>query len=172
MTIATVHVLPSPEAIGEEVGALLLARIEDARRAGRDFLLGCPTGRTPKPIFAAMAQQLARQPQSLRHVTLVMMDDARELDARLAGHKSMLSASPLPASSKNCRDSRTDPYSFPQSALSRSYVFAGLLAAAAQLSERSSITSSSPSSISSCVIWNPHFCRIRIEAKLCFATCA
>src|SRR5437016_3150831 len=47
--------------------------------------------------------------------------------------------------------------------------------AVAQRSERSSITSSSPSSpshISSRASWNPHFCKTRIEAKLCFATCA
>ena len=75
MPTAEVHVLPSPEAIGEEVGAHLLARIEDARRAGRDFLLGCPTGRTPKPIFAAMARQLAERPQDLSRLVLVMMDE-------------------------------------------------------------------------------------------------
>src|SRR5438477_11091082 len=55
------------------------------------------------------------------------------------------------------------------------WVFVGLLATVAQRSERSSITSSSPSSpshISSRASWNPHFCKTRIEAKLCFATCA
>ena len=75
MPTATVRVLPSPEAIGEEVGAQLLARIEDARRAGRDFLLGCPTGRTPKPIFAAMARQLTANHQDLSRLVLVMMDE-------------------------------------------------------------------------------------------------
>lgn len=75
MPTAAVRVFPSPEAIGEEVGAQLLARIEDARRAGRDFLLGCPTGRTPKPIFAAMARQLAANHQDLSRLVLVMMDE-------------------------------------------------------------------------------------------------
>lgn len=75
MANAKVHVLPSPEAIGEEVGAQLLARIDEARRVGRDFLLGCPTGRTPKPIFAAMARQLADKQQDLSRLVLVMMDE-------------------------------------------------------------------------------------------------
>jgi glucosamine-6-phosphate deaminase len=70
-----VRVLPSPEAIGEELGADLLERIERARVAGRRFLLGCPTGRTPKPIFAAMARQLAAKGQDLSGLVLVMMDE-------------------------------------------------------------------------------------------------
>lgn len=65
----------TPDAIGVMLADRILSRIEEARTAGRDFLLGVPTGRTPRPIFAAMAQRLAGQPQSLAHVTLVMMDE-------------------------------------------------------------------------------------------------
>ena len=49
--------------------------IEQAARESRPFLLGLPTGRTPQPVYAAMARQLAASPQSLAHVTLVMMDE-------------------------------------------------------------------------------------------------
>ena len=69
------RVLPSPEAIGEAVAERVLSRIERARRANAAFLLGCPTGRTPKPVFAAMARRLAEKPQDLSHVALVMMDE-------------------------------------------------------------------------------------------------
>jgi len=72
---APVQVLASPEAIGESLGARLLARIDDARRAGHRFLLGCPTGRTPRPIFAAMARRAAASSQPLDHLVLVMMDE-------------------------------------------------------------------------------------------------
>jgi glucosamine-6-phosphate deaminase len=68
-------VLPSPEAIGEHLAGTLLERIEAARGAGRRFLLGCPTGRTPRPVYAAMARRLAEQSQDLRHLVLVMMDE-------------------------------------------------------------------------------------------------
>lgn len=72
------RVFPSPEAIGEDVAHQLLDRIEAARRAEKPFLLGCPTGRTPRPIYGAMARFLVEKPQDLRHVVLVMMDEYLE----------------------------------------------------------------------------------------------
>ena len=69
------RVLPSPEAIGEDVAAHVLKRIEQRRLTGGRFLLGCPTGRTPRPVFAAMARRLADTQQDLSHVALVMMDE-------------------------------------------------------------------------------------------------
>lgn len=72
---ASLRVLDTPESIGEDLAARLLARAAESRAAGHRFLLGCPTGRTPKPIFAAMARQLGASPQDLSHVVLVMMDE-------------------------------------------------------------------------------------------------
>lgn len=72
---APLHVFPSPDAVGDHVAGRLLDAIERARIEGRRFLLGCPTGRTPRPIFAAMAQRLHERPQDLTHVVLVMMDE-------------------------------------------------------------------------------------------------
>jgi glucosamine-6-phosphate deaminase len=69
------RVLPSPEAVGEYVAGRLVGLIGQARDAGRHFLLGCPTGRTPRPIFAAMARRVALTKQDLSHVVLVMMDE-------------------------------------------------------------------------------------------------
>jgi glucosamine-6-phosphate deaminase len=78
------RVLPSPEAIGETVAELVLARIEHARLTKTGFLLGCPTGRTPRPIFEAMARRLADSRQDLSHLVLVMMDEYLvPLDGRL-----------------------------------------------------------------------------------------
>lgn len=53
----------------------LYAAIEAARVSENRFLLGCPTGRSPRPVYAALARQLARTPQDLSHVVLVMMDE-------------------------------------------------------------------------------------------------
>ena len=69
------HVFPSPEALGDAVADRLLRAIEQWRLTGRRFLLGSPTGRTPRPVFAAMARRLADTKQDLSHVVLVMMDE-------------------------------------------------------------------------------------------------
>jgi glucosamine-6-phosphate deaminase len=75
MSRTSVRVFPSADAIGEHVADRLLGRIELARASGRHFVLGCPTGRTPKPVYGAMARQLAEKPQDLSHLVLVMMDE-------------------------------------------------------------------------------------------------
>jgi glucosamine-6-phosphate deaminase len=73
------RVFPSPEAIGEYLAGRLLNGIELARRAGKSFVLGCPTGRTPRPVYDAMVRQLAGKPQDLSHLVLAMMDDYLEV---------------------------------------------------------------------------------------------
>jgi glucosamine-6-phosphate deaminase len=69
------RVFPSADAIGEELARRLLERIEQARIAGARFLLGCPTGRTPRPTYRAMALRLAETKQDVGHLRLVMMDE-------------------------------------------------------------------------------------------------
>jgi glucosamine-6-phosphate deaminase len=70
-----IRVLASPQAIGDDMSGRLLQRIESAHEQGKQFLLGCPTGRTPRPILASMAQRLGNARQDLSHVVLVMMDE-------------------------------------------------------------------------------------------------
>jgi glucosamine-6-phosphate deaminase len=60
-----VRILDTPEALGEAVAAEIAARL-----TGR-FLLGCPGGRSPKPVYAA----LARMDLDLSGLVIVMMDD-------------------------------------------------------------------------------------------------
>ena len=69
----TVHV--SPDALGDAVASSILDDIDRANDSHSRFLLGAPTGRTPRPILTALAKQLAARPRDLRHVTLVMMDE-------------------------------------------------------------------------------------------------
>jgi glucosamine-6-phosphate deaminase len=69
------RVLSTPEVIGEYLAARLLERIERARMDGKRYLLGCPTGRTPRPIFGAMARRISDTKQDIRHLVLVMMDE-------------------------------------------------------------------------------------------------
>ena len=75
MTTTPLRVLPSPDAIGEEIAQRILERIEQARVAGTHFLLGCPTGRTPRPVYGAMARRLAATKADIGHLVLVMMDE-------------------------------------------------------------------------------------------------
>ena len=75
MPNAPLRVFANPEAIGEELATRLLGRIERARIAGQQYLLGCPTGRSPRPVYAAMGHRLAASPQPLSHLLLVMMDE-------------------------------------------------------------------------------------------------
>src|SRR3954471_24743028 len=39
------------------------------------FLLGCPTGRTPRPVYDSIARRLSETGQDMNHVVLVMMDE-------------------------------------------------------------------------------------------------
>jgi glucosamine-6-phosphate deaminase len=74
---APLRVLDTPEAVGELLATRILASLAAAHAAGRHFLLGCPTGRTPKPIFAAMARKLADAAgdHDLSRLVLLMMDE-------------------------------------------------------------------------------------------------
>ena len=73
--IAPLRVFPTPEAIGDYLAPLLLDRIELARVQRRRFLLGCPTGRTPRPIYDALGGLVAKRRQDIAHLVLVMMDE-------------------------------------------------------------------------------------------------
>lgn len=75
MSRTPLRVFPTPEKLGEHLAARLLDEIEAARESGNQFLLGCPTGRTPRPVYAAMARRLAVAPQDLSQLVLVMMDE-------------------------------------------------------------------------------------------------
>lgn len=69
------RVFDSPDAIGKHLAEQLLAELDEARKADRHFLLGCPTGRTPRPIYAAVAKTIAETKQDISHLILVMMDE-------------------------------------------------------------------------------------------------
>ena len=69
------RIFPTSADIASDLAPRLLARIDAARTAGKQFLLGCPTGRTPRPIFDAIAHRLAETKQDVSNVVIVMMDE-------------------------------------------------------------------------------------------------
>jgi 6-phosphogluconolactonase/Glucosamine-6-phosphate isomerase/deaminase len=70
-------------ATAEDAGAYAARLIADgvraAAREGRDFLLGCPTGRTPAPVFPALAELVAAG-LDVRPLVVVLMDEYLEPD--------------------------------------------------------------------------------------------
>ena len=75
MAKARVEILETADQIGTRIAERVLSEIEKARIAGRGYVLGCPTGRTPRPIYGAIAARLKAAPQDLSHLVLAMMDE-------------------------------------------------------------------------------------------------
>ena len=66
------------ERLADQAARLIIGGIQQARAGGRRYLLGCPGGRTPKPVFEALAEQCARSDIDCSHVVIAMMDDYLE----------------------------------------------------------------------------------------------
>lgn len=83
-----------------ELGAVAAAEIAEAiaanSRSRRRYLLGCPGGRTPKPIYGELGRLCARDGIDCSGVVIVMMDDYLDPDAP--------APTPVPATAHNsCR---------------------------------------------------------------------
>jgi glucosamine-6-phosphate deaminase len=72
-------VFDGPEAVGRALAALIADRIEEAG-AGRTFLLGCPSGRSPWTTYVALARAVAARRLDLTGLVIVMMDEYVERD--------------------------------------------------------------------------------------------
>ena len=71
----------SPLELGAAAAAEIAAGIAESRAAGRPYLLGCPGGRTPKPIYAELGRVCADEGIDCSGVVLVMMDDYLDSEA-------------------------------------------------------------------------------------------
>src|SRR5215469_14652214 len=68
-------VFDGPEALGRCLAALIADGIGAAAGAGRPFLLGCPSGRSPRSTYRALAREVAARGLDLRELVIVMMDE-------------------------------------------------------------------------------------------------
>ena len=68
-------VFDGPEAIGRALAALIADRLAEAAAAGRPFLLGCPSGRSPQSTYAALAREVGERDLDLSGLVIVMMDE-------------------------------------------------------------------------------------------------
>ena len=65
----------TPEAIGEHLAMRILAELGAANTAGRPYVLGCPGGRSPMPVYMALERQLAATPVDCSRLVIAMMDE-------------------------------------------------------------------------------------------------
>jgi glucosamine-6-phosphate deaminase len=72
-------VFDGPEEIGRALAALIADRLAQAG-AGRRFLLGCPSGRSPRSTYAALAREVSARRIDLTGLVIVMMDEYVERD--------------------------------------------------------------------------------------------
>ncbi len=81
MSAAAFRRFETADELGEAAADLIVDGVAAAAAKRRSYLLGCPGGRTPKPIFAALARRCAEDLVDCSHVVIVMMDDYLENDA-------------------------------------------------------------------------------------------
>lgn len=69
----------NPEEIGTYVAKDIADEIVQAANENREFILGCPGGRSPRVVYQALAQEVRKRGIPLNHVSIAMMDEyARE----------------------------------------------------------------------------------------------
>ncbi|MFD4973683.1 6-phosphogluconolactonase [Streptomyces sp. NPDC058424] len=69
------RVFDSPAQLGAELAREIADGIAEAAGSGRRYVLGCPGGRSPKPVYEALAELTAERGLDLRHVVIAMMDE-------------------------------------------------------------------------------------------------
>jgi glucosamine-6-phosphate deaminase len=79
---APVTVFDNPQVLGWELAGEILERTRAALRRRRRFLLGCPSGRTPRVIYQALARRAAEANDNLSHLVIVMMDEYLNADGK------------------------------------------------------------------------------------------
>lgn len=72
--------MATPMAIGEALAREILAGLRTAEATGQSYVLGCPAGRTPLPVYQALAGQARGLDLSRLHI--VMMDEFVARDGR------------------------------------------------------------------------------------------
>ena len=72
---AALEVFQDPVQAAVALARRILDGVQRARTESRRYLLGCPGGRSAAEVYAALAQQVARDEIPLDHLVIVMMDE-------------------------------------------------------------------------------------------------
>lgn len=71
----TPEIFPDATALGRALAVEIADGIAAATQAGRSYLLGCPTGRTPETVYRALADEVRARRLDLSGLVVVLMDD-------------------------------------------------------------------------------------------------
>lgn len=69
------RVFEGPAQIGEALARRITDGMRQAAERGRSYVLGCPGGRTFRPIYSALGALLSKESLSSSHLVIVMMDE-------------------------------------------------------------------------------------------------
>jgi glucosamine-6-phosphate deaminase len=75
MTALTERVFPDPERLGAALAREIADGLVAAGAAGRQYLLGCPGGRSPRSTYRALARIVTAERIDLTPLVIAMMDD-------------------------------------------------------------------------------------------------
>lgn len=99
--LVTPEVFDDPDGLGVAAATLIADRLA-AAAPGRSFLLGCPGGRSPLPVYRHLAQEASRRRLDLSRLVVVMMDEYVE-QADGPGARSRRFAPVAPTALHSCR---------------------------------------------------------------------
>ena len=74
-TALAVSVFDTPDDLGRDLAASILAGLGRANGGGRRFVLGCPSGRSLRSTYAALGRQGARERTDMSRLVIAMMDE-------------------------------------------------------------------------------------------------
>ncbi len=74
-TPAKAQVFATADDLGKALAGVIANVVARSSEAGRRYLLGCPGGRTPAPIFAGLARLVAAESLDCSGLVIVMMDE-------------------------------------------------------------------------------------------------
>lgn len=75
MPKSQVTIFESDDQLGEKAANLIFAGIQQSQSLNRNYVLGCPGGRSPRSTYRALAGLVSASRQSLSHLYIAMMDE-------------------------------------------------------------------------------------------------
>lgn len=75
MAKAEISVFQTDAELGIAAAQEIFQGIQEAQAMGREYVLGCPGGRSPRSTYSALATLVSKAQQSIKHLHIAMMDE-------------------------------------------------------------------------------------------------
>lgn len=75
MSKAGITIFAADAELGQAAAHEIFDGIQDSEKQGRNYVLGCPGGRSPRSTYRALATLVSAKKQSIRHLYIAMMDE-------------------------------------------------------------------------------------------------